>query len=85
MFCHAAIFLRWDAGELGDATGLVPVGDIDVGRAIDIAAVCRAEVCGCNVAGRERVVGPLLVVGIIAEEGYGDVVLVEDGDAALQF
>ena len=71
--------------EFGDAAGLVPVRDVDVGLLVDVASVGGAEECWGDVAGLQVVVCPLLMVGIVAEESYGGIVAIEDGDAAFKF
>jgi hypothetical protein len=46
--------------------------------------VRRTEDCGRNAVGAELVVGPLALLRIIADEGNGRVVLIEDCDSPLQ-
>ena len=70
------------ANQFRDAAGLVPVGNINVGLQIDEAAVCGAEKYRGYVTGLELIIGPLRFLRIVAEEGYGSVIAVEDGDAA---
>jgi len=87
---RAGIGLRMGAArgasrEFGDAAGLVPVRDVDVGLLVDVASVGGAEECWGDVAGLQVVVCPLLMVGIVAEESYGGIVAIEDGDAAFKF
>src|SRR5208337_110064 len=73
------------SSELGHATDLIPVRDVDVGLRIDVASVGGAKVCGGNVAGLQLVVCPLRLERVVTKESYRRVVAIEDGDSAFQF
>ena len=64
---------------------MIPVGDIDIGLLIDVAAVSSAEERGGDFARLELIVGPLVFVWIIAKKGHRSVIAVEDRDAAFEF
>src|ERR1700678_858585 len=70
--------------QLGHAPGLVPIRNIDVGILVDKTSVSRAEVGESNVARKQFVVGPLILVRIVAQEGNRHIVFIKNGDAPLQ-
>lgn len=70
------------ASEFGDAAGLVPIGNVDVGLCIDVAAVGSAEKDWRDIGGLQLIVGPLRLLGIVAEECDGGVVAIKNGGAA---
>lgn len=74
-----------DSCQLGDTTGAVPIGDVNIGVLVDEAAMGSAEDCGRDLGGIDGVISPLLFVAIIAEEGDRNVVLIKNGHTAFQF
>jgi hypothetical protein len=56
---------RFDPHQLGHASGLIPVRHVDVGVLIDVASMGCAEICRGDIAGKQFVVCPLILVWII--------------------
>ena len=70
--------------EEADATGEVPVLHHDIAIAIEEDAVGGAEDAFGDIGGLDVVGRPLLLVGVVAEDGDDLVVLVENDDAGLE-
>ena len=70
--------------KLGNAARPVPVRHINISAAVDEATMSRTEDRGRYIVRRQRIVGPLRLLWIVAEERYWSVVSVKDGDAAFQ-
>ena len=70
--------------QLCDAAGMVPIRDVNICIAIDEASVRRAEAHGRDAVGVQIISGPLILVRVVAEESDGNIVAIEDGDAALE-
>jgi hypothetical protein len=69
---HSLLF----SGQPGHTPGVIPVGDINVGLLVDMASVRGAEKPGRNIARLELIVGPLLLLGIIANKSHWSVIAV---------
>lgn len=74
-----------DANELGDAACLIPVLDVKIGVGVVAESMGSGEYAFGNVCWERFEFRPLILVGIVAEEGYRGSGFVDNGDAALEF
>ena len=63
---------------------MIPVRNINAAMLIDVASVCRAEKCRCDIVRLELVVGPLTLFRIVPKKSNGHIIPVENGHAPFQ-
>src|SRR5262245_47836573 len=72
------------AAELGDSTGLQPLGDVEITARVPPGAVRRGEEAVLPQSRGHGVVAPLLRVALVAKVGHQPEILVQDGQPALE-
>ena len=77
--------LSGDSLHPGDATGLIPIGDIDIGIFVNKTSVRRAEGRSRDLSGFYVVFSPLGFLRIVSKKSDGNIVSIEDRSASLQF
>ena len=81
----ATYLLRLFPGKPGHTPCVIPVGNIDIGLLVDIASVRGAKERGRDITRLKLVVGPLLLLRVIAKKGHRSVIAVENRDTAFEF